>query len=75
MSSRQPLEYTRRKCKLETTQRAICNPKDVVFCYDTGVNAYHVKPVRYPDHLQRVIDLERYGIGWVALTPLEGRSH
>jgi len=36
------------------------NPLDLHFCYDAGANAYHVKPVRYPDHLGLVIDLLTY---------------
>jgi len=43
------------------------NPKDVGFCYAAGASAYHVKPVRYPDHLQLVIDLVCYWFGRVAL--------
>ena len=43
------------------------NPKDVDFCYQAGANAYHVKPVRYPDHLQLVVDLLTYWLGRVAL--------
>jgi len=43
------------------------NPKDVGFCYAAGANAYHVKPVQYPDHLQLVIDLVNYWCGRVAL--------
>ena len=31
-----------------------------------GANAYHVKPVRYPDHLQLVIALLTYWLGRVA---------
>ena len=27
------------------------NPRDVEFCYATGANAYHTKPVSYPAHL------------------------
>jgi CheY-like chemotaxis protein len=27
------------------------NPRDVARCYASGANAYHVKPVRYLDHL------------------------
>jgi len=47
------------------------NPKDVGFCYAAGANAYHVKPVRYPDHLQLVIDLVNYWFGRVALPAAE----
>jgi CheY-like chemotaxis protein len=43
------------------------NPRDVGFCYAAGANAYHVKPVRYPDHLQLVIDLVGYWFGRVVL--------
>jgi len=49
------------------------NPKDMGFCYAGGANAYHVKPVRYPDHRQLVIEIVRYWIGQVALP--QGRTH
>jgi len=49
------------------------NPKDVGFCYTAGANAYHVKPVRYPEHRQLVIDLVRYWVGRVTL-PAGGTS-
>ena len=48
------------------------NPKDVAFCYRAGANAYHVKPVRYPDHLQAVIDLLTYWLTRVALPEAGG---
>jgi CheY-like chemotaxis protein len=41
--------------------------RDQAFCYAAGANAYHVKPVRYPEHLQLVIDLLTYWIDRVAL--------
>jgi len=43
------------------------SPKDIEFCYSVGANAYHVKPVRYPEHRQLVIEIARYWIGQVAL--------
>lgn len=43
------------------------DPRDLAFCYTAGANAYHVKPVRYPDHLQLVIDLLTYWLGRVVL--------
>ena len=43
------------------------NPKDLDFCHKAGANAYHVKPVRYPEHLQLLIDLLVYWFGRVAL--------
>lgn len=50
------------------------NPRDLEFCYAAGANAYHIKPMRYPDHLQIVIDLLRYWLGRVALTNRGGLS-
>ena len=50
------------------------NPKDVGFCYAAGANAYHVKPVRDPDHLQLVIDLVGYWFGRVALPAAGGTN-
>ncbi len=43
------------------------NPRDLDFCYRVGANAYHVKPIRHPDHLDAVIDIFRYWLGRVAL--------
>ncbi len=28
------------------------NPVDLAFCYEAGANAYHVKPLRYEDHIK-----------------------
>jgi len=50
------------------------NPKDVGFCYAAGANAYHVKPVRYPDHLQLVIDIVGYWVGCVTLLSTGGSN-
>ena len=36
------------------------NPRDVDHCYQCGANAYHVKPVSYPDHLQMLTGLLDY---------------
>ncbi len=43
------------------------NPKDVVFCYAAGASAYHVKPVRYPDHLAVLVDVLTYWLSRVVL--------
>jgi len=48
------------------------NPKDIGLCYAAGANAYHVKPVRYPDHLQLVVVLTSYWINSVALATAGG---
>jgi len=48
--------------------------RDLTFCYSAGANAYHVKPVRYPDHLQLVIDIFTYWLGRVALLNSGGTS-
>lgn len=36
------------------------NPRDVDYCYQCGANAYHVKPVSYPDHLRMLTGLLDY---------------
>lgn len=36
------------------------NPKDLAFCYRAGANAYHVKPVRYVDHLEVLLEVFAY---------------
>ena len=36
------------------------NPKDVVFCYQAGANAYHIKPVRHDHFLLLVRSLLHY---------------
>lgn len=41
------------------------NPKGLLFCYKAGANAYHVKPVRYPDHLEVLVDLLHYWLNRV----------
>lgn len=43
--------------------------KDVAFCYEAGANAYHVKPVRYPEHVQAIIDLLSYWLTRAVLSP------
>lgn len=47
------------------------NPKDLESCYRAGANAYHVKPVRHPHHLQVVTDLLHYWLVRAAL-PVTG---
>ena len=42
-------------------------PRDVAFCFAAGANAYHVKPVRYPEHLRNMADLLTYWLGKVTL--------
>lgn len=36
------------------------NPRDVDGCYARGANAYHVKPMKYAEHLQLVRDVLHY---------------
>lgn len=38
------------------------HPRDVDDCYHCGANAYHVKPVSYPEHLQLLTGLLDYWI-------------
>lgn len=36
------------------------NPKDLVFCFQAGANAYHVKPVRHDQYLMLLGSLLHY---------------
>ena len=45
---------------------------DIDVCYAAGANAYHVKPVEYPEHLQLVIDVVGYWCGRVELAGADG---
>jgi CheY-like chemotaxis protein len=47
------------------------NPRDMAFCYHAGANAYHVKPIRYADHIQVLLDVFTYWLGTVALPDQE----
>jgi CheY-like chemotaxis protein len=47
------------------------SPKDVEHCYALGANAYHVKPLRYPDHLALINDVFAYWLERVALPPFD----
>lgn len=44
------------------------SPRDVEFCYKVGANAYHVKPVRYTDHIQVIQDVFAYWLGKTVLS-------
>ncbi len=47
------------------------NPRDVDYCYAQGANAYHVKPVRYAEHLQLLADIFSY---WLVVAVLPRRN-
>jgi CheY-like chemotaxis protein len=49
------------------------NPKDLAYCYHRGANAYHVKPVRYNDHLDLLAKIFTYWLSF-ALLPEDDRS-
>jgi two-component system, response regulator len=42
------------------------NPRDLKSCYELGANAYHIKPIQYPDHISLLEDIFRYWIGRVS---------
>ena len=46
---------------------ASANPRDLEFCYSIGANAYHVKPVSHPHHLDAMTRLLQYWLGAVTL--------
>ena len=43
------------------------SPKDVIFCYQAGANAYHVKPVRHDQYLLLLRSLMHYWLDSVTL--------
>jgi CheY-like chemotaxis protein len=46
------------------------NPRDLTCCYDSGANAYHVKPVMRTAHLQVLEKIFGYWLGGAALPTL-----
>jgi len=44
------------------------NPRDVSFCYASGTNAYHVKPVDHPAHLLILKKIFDYWLSSVELS-------
>jgi CheY-like chemotaxis protein len=48
------------------------DPRDVAYCYCNGANAYHVKPVRYAEHLQLLVDIFSY---WLRSAVLPEYAH
>lgn len=46
---------------------ASANPRDLVFCYAQGANAYHVKPVDHAAHLKVLQQIFAYWLGCVVL--------
>ncbi|MDF3071825.1 MAG: rcp [Polyangiaceae bacterium] len=47
------------------------NPVDIAYCYAQGANAYHVKPVRYGDHLRVLEQIMTYWLRTVTLPDAE----
>jgi CheY-like chemotaxis protein len=47
---------------------------DLAFCYGAGANAYHIKPVRYTEHLQVVLALFAYWLQKVVLPDPDARA-
>ena len=43
------------------------NPRDVEYCYAAGTNAYHTKPVSYPEHLRTLQAIFTYWLTGVML--------
>lgn len=48
------------------------NSRHVESCYAAGANAYHIKPMRYPDHLDTVRTVFQYWL--TSVTPLEAAT-
>ncbi|WP_373060534.1 response regulator [Gemmatimonas sp.] len=71
MDGREALRQIKEDAKLQCIPVVITstsdNPRDLAFCYSTGANAYHVKPVSYPHHLDVLTQLLQYWLGAVTL--------
>lgn len=48
------------------------SPDDLAHCYGHGVNAYHLKPLRYDEHLQLLRDIFTYWLRRVKLPESSG---
>lgn len=48
------------------------NPRDLDFCYTSGANAYHTKPLDYPAHLAVLQQIFHY---WLTAVALPGAVH
>jgi len=48
------------------------DPRDVVYCYRAGANAYHLKPVRYTEHLEAMVAVLGYWLDDVLAHPGQG---
>jgi two-component system, response regulator len=46
---------------------ASANPRDLQFCYASGANAFHVKPVNHVSHLRVLQEIFAYWLGSVVL--------
>lgn len=75
LDGREALRMIKSDATLMSIPVVICstsaNPRDVDFCYTSGANAYHVKPMRYPDHVRAMIDLLDY---WLTRVSLPGND-
>ena len=45
------------------------DPRDVGHCYRAGANAYHLKPVRYTEHLEAMVVVLSYWLDRVVAHP------
>ena len=51
------------------------NPRDLKSCYELGANAYHIKPIQYPDHISLLEEIFRYWMKHVLHPPKTSISH
>lgn len=60
------------KCVVVVVLSTSANVRDICYCYAAGANAYHVKPVQYPEHLAVLVDLLTYWLSRAVLPVVEG---
>lgn len=69
---RHALRLIRENARLRTLPLVVLstsdNPRDVEYCYATGANAYHTKPVSYPAHLNTLRAIFDYWLNSVTIS-------
>lgn len=74
VNGREALVAIKKDPRLQTVPVVVlttsADPRDLSFCYAAGVNAYHVKPLSYPEHRKLISDTLGY---WLARVTLPAR--
>ena len=76
MDGRETLRLIKSDPRLATVPVVVistsANPRDLEHCYRAGANAYHLKPVRYTEHLEAMVAVLGYWLDRVVAHPGRG---